>query len=394
MAELVYLLGAGANQLVTDWDGLRPPLANNFFQLATRSKKFGDEYYLKRIVLVYDYIWRYWKKTKDDLRNEPFNIEDCFTMLQLQRNKAESAEAYQEYTRLATIEFQLESFLAEYLSEFETFAVTSDLMREFGAVVYRERPTVLTLNYDCILEAVVESASGVNVDIPESFHGKPDERGEVPDGELPYSHCNWNRSLAYGIKFDEVQLQRAGLSAYVDGNRFYGHPRNKLYSWKILKLHGSLNWFQYLPIRKYQSLDPADKELSEEKLRQVLLIRGHWWFGEPPDLRGWLLNPLIITPVLYKDQFYQHPVFSNVWRQAEHELSSCKRLVVIGYSFAPSDFSIRRLFLESLCESRLEELVVVNPDTRVVQTAKELTHFRKPVLVCSDLTEYLRLYTK
>lgn len=313
-------------------------------------------------------------------------------MLQLQRNEAERAEDYQDYTRLARIEIQLASFLAEYLSEFENFAVTSNLMREFGAVVYRERPTVLTLNYDCILEAVIESASGVNVDIPKSFHGRPDEQGAVSDDELSYSHYNWNRPLAYGIKFDELQLQRAGLPTYVEGNQFYGHPRNTLYSCNILKLHGSLNWFQYLPVRKYPSIDPADKELSEEKLRQVLLIRGHWWFGEPPDLRGWLLNPLIITPVLYKEQFYQHPLFSNIWRQAEHELSTCKRMVVIGYSFAPSDFHIRKLFLESFCESRLEELVVVNPATSVVQTIKELTHFRKPVLVCSDLAEYLRLY--
>lgn len=392
MSEFVYLLGAGANQLVSDWDGLKPPLANNLFQMALQSDRFRGEHYSNRVAPIYDYISRYWKMSTDDLRSSPFNLEDCFTVLQLQRSEAGRAENYEGYARLAGIEFLLESLLAEYLSEFETFAVTSDLMRRFGAIVYRERPILLTLNYDCIFEAVIETASGVNVNIPQSFRGGPDEEGEVPDDDLPYSHCNWNRPLAYGIKFDNVQLQRAGLSTYVEGSRFYSHPENKLYSWRILKLHGSLNWFQYLPIRKYPSFDPSDKELPEEKLREVLLIRGHWWFAEPPDFQGWLLKPLIITPVLYKEEFYLHPVFSNIWRQAQNELSTCKRLVVIGYSFAPTDFPIRKLFLEAFCENSLEELVVVNPDTSVVQTVKELSHFNKPVLVCRDLEEYLRLY--
>ena len=390
MSEIVYLLGAGANQLVTDWHGLKPPLASNFFQMALQSDKFRGEHYSKRVAPVYDYISRYWKKSIDDLQNSPFNLENCFTMLQLQMNEAERAEDYEEHRRLAGIEFLLESFLAECLSEFETFAVTPDLMREFGAVIYREQPTILTLNYDCILEAVIETASGVNVNIPQSFRGGPDERGEVPENELPYSHYNWTRPLGYGIKFDQVQLQRAGLSTYVEGNRFYGHSENKLYSWGILKLHDSLNWFQYLPIRK-PSFEPSDEELPEEKLREVLLIRGHWWFAEPPDFRGWLLNPLIITPVLYKEQYYQHPVFSDIWSQAYNELSTCKRLVVIGYSFAPIDFHIGKLFLEAFRENSLEELVVVNPDTSIIQTVKELSHFGKPVLVCGDLEEYLRL---
>lgn len=155
------------------------------------------------------------------------------------------------YSELSTIEFLLKSFLAEYLSDFELFGHRSDVMREFGTVIYREQPTVLTLNYDCILEALVESASGVNITITQSFRGEYDISAEISDEELPYSHFNWNRPLAYGIQFDEVQLQRAGLPTYVEGSLFYSHPDNKLYPWRILKLHGSLNWFRYIPFRKY-----------------------------------------------------------------------------------------------------------------------------------------------
>jgi len=194
MAELVYLLGAGVNQVVTDWEELKPPLANNFFQMTLRSSKFASEHYLDRVSPVFGYITQHWKKGIDDLRNTPFNLEDLFTFLQLQINETKPAEDFEQYSQLATIEFLMESFLAEYLSEFEHFANKSDVMREFGKVIYqdRERTTVLTLNYDCILESLIEHASGINVNPPQSFYGKSDKLVEIRDDELPYSHFNWN----------------------------------------------------------------------------------------------------------------------------------------------------------------------------------------------------------
>jgi hypothetical protein len=284
--------------------------------------------------------------------------------------------------------------LAEFLSEFDVNVFSSEVMMEFGRVIHREHPTILTLNYDCILESIIESASGVRTNVPKSFlGGKTDGFAEIADEELPYSHFNWNRPLGYGVKFDEVQLQRAGIPTFVRGGRFYNHSENQLYTWNILKLHGSLNWFHYLPVRKYPLFGSKDEKLSDDTLRETLLVNGHWWFNEPPDHNGWLINPLIITPVLYKERLYDHPVFSDIWKKAYDELSKCRRLVVIGYSFAPTDFNIKKLLLEAFCENTLEELVVVNPDTSVVQIIKELSHFQKPVLVCKDLEEYLRLYT-
>lgn len=309
-------------------------------------------------------------------------------MIQLQRNEALARKDHKEYTKLAKLEFLLKSFLAEYLSEFELTSFASNKMTEFGMVIYRERPTILSLNYDCIVEAAINTASGLNVNLPMSLFAI-DKAGGVKDDELSYSHFNWNRPLAYGFRFDYIELQRPGLSTYVDGNRFYNDPKNKLYSWKILKLHGSLNWFHYLPIRKNPTINTEEQKLSEEKLREVLLVNGHWWLSEPPVLNGWILDPLIITPVLYKDQDYQNQPFLDIWKQAHEELSACKRLVIIGYSFPPTDFSIRKLLLESFCENALKELIIVNPDESIISIVKELTHFDKRIMVCRDLEEYL-----
>ena len=61
----------------------------------------------------------------------------------------------------------------------------------------------MTFNYDTIIESVIESASGPS-DLPEPAAGR------VPDDKLSYSSHNWNRALAYGVLFDEVELQQTG----------------------------------------------------------------------------------------------------------------------------------------------------------------------------------------
>ncbi|CAD6494815.1 MAG: hypothetical protein EMLJLAPB_00966 [Candidatus Argoarchaeum ethanivorans] len=389
--ETVYLLGAGFNQCVNDWHGLKPPLATNFFQTILKSEKYQSDHYDRKVHSVYEYIEKYWKKSKEDLLNQPFDLEDCFTFLELQYYEAEKNGNDTKAAELATISFRLKTMLAEFLSEFEIFGHTSDLLREFGKQIYKEKPTIITFNYDCILETAIESASQVRGEIPDSFLGAPNVNGDVPDEELPYSHHNWNRPLGYGIKFDEIQLQRAGLSTYVEGHRFYSHPENNPYNWKILKLHGSLNWFRYLPIRKDLLFLGKEEQLSPEKLKDVILIDGHWWFNEPPDIDDWIIDPLIITPTLYKERFYQERLFSDLWNQAKLHLEKCARLIVIGYSFPPTDFAVRKLLLEAFEDNKLDDLIVVDPNTSVVKTIKELVHFTKPTSVCYDLKEFLRM---
>ena len=205
MKETVYLLGAGVNQEAKDWDGHAPPLMNNFFNIALHKRKFFDDHFTKQVQDVYEYIQKYFKKTKDDLAKSSFDLEICFTLLEQEINRSKHEERTKEFKRLVIIKFHLESFLAEVLSEFEHFACTSHSMRNLGRVIMWQKPTVITFNYDCLVESILESASGVNPSIPKSFkeHG-PFEKQELPDELLNYSHYNWNRPLGYGFKFDEI----------------------------------------------------------------------------------------------------------------------------------------------------------------------------------------------
>jgi hypothetical protein len=175
----------------------------------------------------------------------------------------------------------------------------------------------------------------------------------------------------------------------VVGERFYGHPDNELYPTPILKLHGSLNWFIHTSRQSRPNPYGATKNPKEGS---VVLASGYphlrYGFGPPEDLYGWVLRPMIVTPVLYKD-LVGKGVVGQSWRRARKELSTCRRLVVAGYSFPATDFATRRLFLEAFADSSPKELVSVNPSRSVAGEAAFLCHFRNKPLVRENLEEFL-----
>jgi hypothetical protein len=144
-----------------------------------------------------------------------------------------------------------------------------------------------------------------------------------------------------------------------------------------------------LPIRSFPTLPRETEPKLGEKESEILLKRGTWWFNRSPDHDGWFVTPLIITPVLYKDEYYDKKPFSEIWEMAKRVLSKCSKLVIIGYSFSPTDFSTKHLLIESLMGNDLVELVVVNPNHNVVKVVKELCNFNKGIVWYSSLDDYL-----
>lgn len=391
-SDTVYILGAGFNRNGETIGGLRAPLSEDFFQLLFKSKALKFTGDIEQYRDVFDYIEGYWKLNVEDLKNEKFNLEECFTLLDLQMMRYEKLKDYDhpELKKLATISFRLTGLLAEFLQEIDSLAYSKNILA-FGKKVYKERSNVITFNYDCIVENAIQSASGVRQTIPKAFL-KSHRRDYITDEELSYSHCNWNQPLAYGIEFDEVQLQRSGVSAHVTGKRFYSHPQNKLYNWNVIKLHGSLNWFRYLPIRLYPALNKKRQGITKKTLNKTLLRNDRWWGGRPPSARGWIIIPKIITPIIHKN--FDEPPFDLLWKRAKECLMGCKKLVIIGYSFSSSDFATKQLLLESFKDNSLVDLCIITPKGRsknkhIVALAKKLTHFKGKEKVYNSLEEFL-----
>lgn len=397
MSSTVYLLGAGTNQSIRNWAGQSPPLIDNFFRVALSIDKYRSDYYMKQLKRVYDYIERYWKMSVDDLASSRFNLEECFTLVGLQLRDAISKGDRNKVEELQWVQYLLKSVLAEVLTGFGHDAPGSPEMKLLGDILWEERATILTFNYDTIIEEVVKSASGVNPNAyPQPVRDfmkrrMNDEDTEIPEEVLVASHLRWAEPLGYGIRFDEVNIPIAGVPIQVDGKRYYSVPSNKLYDWPVLKLHGSINWFRYTPVRVFPTMPGEEPpKLTEEMQNSMILDRGEWWFTIPPSRNGWYLDPVIITPDLHKERKLTHPVFNEIWEKAYQALVKCTRLVVIGYSFPPTDFMTKKLFLESFSDHHLEELTVVNSDPSVVKTVKELCHHSRPVMICRDVAEFVK----
>lgn len=386
MTKVVYLFGAGINRGISDHDGVVPPLATDLFVQAMKMNRLGDEHYLEKIAPVFEYIQKYWKLNRENLATNHFDLEACYTLLELQLNEAKACDDHDIIVKLQDTVLKLTILFAETLQEFEHSIHNSSSFKALGQIIYEENADVLTFNYDTLIESSIELAS-MPSGLPPSYRGRPHDSGEISDEEVRYSHFNWNRPLSYGVKFDEVMLHRAGISTYVDGQRFYDSHSEGLYNAKILKLHGSINWFVYSGVRKYEYGNNA----GSSNKGKTLLSRGHWWFNEPAEKDGEIIEPMIITPTLYKN-YTDNKLISSVWRQAKNSLSNCNRLVIGGYSFPPTDFAVRRLFLEAFESHSPDEIIVINPDTSVVKTIKDLSHFDKPILVCRDLDEFIKLY--
>ncbi len=385
MADVVYLLGAGFNCSVVDPSrGFKAPLGRSFFQALLGSRRYRDGLDAFRgrlfVEILLEEIERYWKLDLDALKSTPFDIEECLTLFESQLADRLPDE---RDLRLRRAAYALRNLLLTYLGEISHSGYTP-IAQRFGSDVLALCADVLTFNYDTLAEEAIASASGVGPKPqPSRDAGVTPWDANVPESDLDASHLTWKSALACSFKFDEIDLPIAGIPPQVSGARYYGHPNNALYKrTRVLKLHGSIDWLKYTSLR----FVPPENEGQPAPPKPVgLVLERHpnYWLGESPTRNGWRMESVVIAPQLYK-QYGEHP-FPQVWAEAANTLSDCRTLIVVGYSFPPTDFRTRRLFLEAFSSHGLSQLVVVNPDTSVVGVVRKLTGYAGPVTSCDSL---------
>lgn len=415
--QTTFLLGAGINRAISRIDdNLMPPLASDFFRQALQHPYIAEECNLGHLSPLLDFIQKYWRLDRTQLEKNDFDLEECFTFIELQRREAYFRGDSEKLSKASQIQYLLTGLLLEYLSECELGLLKDLTFQKFGHLICQSRAGVITFNYDTFLEAAIENASPQNQEAIEALLRRDsmdtEERqtlstnlrqqglsedeifdksynyDKISDEHIAFSFHQWNPFLAYKVRFDEVALHPPGLTRIVSGKRYYEHPDNNIEHSSFLKLHGSLGWFVHSGYRvdgvRLSGASAANEGKTMLKGRSTNRV------GFPEiDITGEILLPLIITPVLNKP-YDEYPLFQKIWMEARDELKRTQRLVVGGYSFPPTDFHVRRLLREVFCEHSLEDLCIINPDTSVVRIAKELCNYKGPVLVCSDLADFMQ----
>ncbi len=213
--------------------------------------------------------------------------------------------------------------LVSTLSEIEAEVLSTDAatwLYELLSVFHFQHPTVISLNYDTLLEAAVKTHP-----LWDGGTGRKIDPGDILQNTPP--------NPAYTETWD------LGPAPLVQD------------TFRLIKLHGSLDWF-------WVGQDPTGLSL----LRRDSQSR----FGSPAsvattraqELQG--REPFIVPPSTAKSEYYRVPVLRLLWTQALEALREAKRVFLVGYSLPLADPVMLGLLRDAF-RDRVPELWIVNP---------------------------------
>jgi len=218
----------------------------------------------------------------------------------------------------------------------------SDLLK----LLHHTRATVVSLNYDTLIEVAVAS-----LDLPGLLGGE--------------------RTTPRDILNDTPPLPNVGTR--------FGGPINPTF--RLLKLHGSLDWWA-------APKDPSGASVNRTELRSA--------FGHPEPITeedrrgipGW--EPFIIPPAAAKSSYYQNPFTRNLWKTAFDALRTAEQVSLIGYSLPPTDLVMGGM-LESAIRDRNVPIDLVNLDTEDLR--KRLTDWGVEMISTTEDPDCIATFT-
>jgi hypothetical protein len=118
-----------------------------------------------------------------------------------------------------------------------------------------------------------------------------------------------------------------------------------------LKLHGSINWWGARPGFRVSREGAYGTIVSDNPLAAI--AARYTTAGDDIDM---------IPPAFLKDVIYR-AVWSDVWDEAHAVFSLCRHLLVIGYSFSATDILVQNMATLGLARSPyLQSIMVIDPD--------------------------------
>lgn len=186
-----------------------------------------------------------------------------------------------------------------------------DLLQQFATRVTAQRITLITFNYDDLLDNALEQV--------------PSTGGFPP----------WDPWTGYGFSC----MSAYGLIRPGDGE-YCVFPADRS-PFCLLKLHGSLTW------RRQRGMIPQPGgdsvvhwtrlERSRREDKETALVEG---LVEPREV--------VVPPILNKTALAEWPVLQVVWDLALQELRNATEVTFLGYSMPATDVAAQWLFGEAL----------------------------------------------
>lgn len=224
---------------------------------------------------------------------------------------------------------------------------------------------------------------------------------------------NWDTILDRVLYETGKWFPDDGYHVQFDGflHNEWRRPRSSTSRYRLLKLHGSTNWFGPYVTRNLQTGERQWIATDETVNRHWCLVDGsahfesykdRWrpgyapfsYFFPPNDpVIDRPLMPIMIPPTDVKLFGEYASLFNPIWSEAHTQLRNADRLLVIGYSFPATDTHAYEL-LDSFVAHRHDKTVeLIDPygDALLERVVRYIGGRAQVVLHKSTLAEYLGL---
>jgi hypothetical protein len=175
----------------------------------------------------------------------------------------------------------------------------------------KPKDAIVTFNYDCLIDETLKR------------HG----------------NGKWNPRYGYGFELGKGRTYLKGDTEWAPKT-----PSSKQQTINLYKLHGSLHF-----------------NVTGENV----VLKRRPYTKQHGNLRFTIIPP-------ESNKRYDEGVFKRIWNHASRALYRTKHLIVIGYSFPPTDSHANALFRVSIKREGLQTLVIVNPDKAARYRTREV----------------------
>ena len=294
------ILGAGASRGASCFEAAwaQSPLDTDFFDQLDRLKGLPEANGLADLAE----FARSEFGTSDTLLMESFftqleSLNEFYSELKIDRGPR--VRSYQTHLE------QFPAYLASVFRALRSIAPDESLECKYHrslARSLRAGDTVISFNYDCIMDAALRDCSGKS----------------------------WDASSGYGVDVG------SGAEAWHDHS---GRGRKAKWPVNLLKVHGSLNWVRADDTAVHLREDPYED--TERESNEVV-------------------------PPVWNKRISEDPVLADIWKSARNSLRAGPVLVVIGYSVPDTDLLSQVLLRVATSEGgkNLTHLISVNPDKK------------------------------
>ncbi|MBI1976059.1 MAG: hypothetical protein HYS56_00950 [Candidatus Omnitrophica bacterium] len=330
---------------------------------------------------------------KETIKNCPAalkdNIEHLMTYL-FQENPWRNV--IEKHRNLAAYHLITKIIQEIFSKQEKAFNVSNAYVRSLLSLWHKWEAAIISFNYDTTIERLAESYLRTKFSVEScgddnsldftmvKLYVKEEMQDNLPeDCKLDQKQLsmimprpqNINEIFEFIAKEMRVSFSKEGekdlinaaykrLNCYIGVNDLYQIPikhirlrtqtllsRDKTDTFRLLKLHGSINWYY-----------SGNTEFSGE------LYFSHWKEGNfrekvEVDRNKKGLSPLIIPPVLDKSSFYAIRGIMDQWQEAKNSMVDANKIYVIGYSLPETDLAARFLFHEALSRKDSKLTVVI-----------------------------------